>query len=697
MYRLSTSLVGHDDDVKTLAVVDNNCIVSGSRDSTVRIWNRSGNESKDFDSSIINHKSEKFINSLAIYKNSELSNGPLIASAGNDNIITLTDINSNFLDADKTEYYLVDHRANVCSLDVLNDLIISGSWDSTAKVWNGKDGVLFDLKGHENSVWSAKFLSPNEFITCGADRTIRKWKGDKEVKKIIAHDDVIRDLLLLPNGDFASCSNDSSIKIWDINTLECKATLLGHQSFIYSLALLSNGDIVSCGEDRSVRIWRHNQCIQVITLPCISIWKVAILNNDDIITASSDSIIRIFTRNESRFAKKNEFLSFQKELEDSSVSESVLSNINKDTIPGMESLNDNLNEPKIEGETKLIKSGNNNIDIFQWTENKWIKIGTIVDSSSSNQKQFYKGDSYDYVFNIDVEDGKPPLKLPVNISDNPYEVAETFLADNELPYSYLQEIVNFIMQNAEGISLEDNKTKSSILPQREYLKFDEFNQNKFISAFNKLNDKQPIEKRIDKNFGALLYCEDFNLIHQIALEIIENWDEKSKLIAFDLLRSIITKIKPSENLFPIISSGLKSNDSKIQMMTIRILINTFSAKGWGEQIMLDEDMLDLIFTDSLYENLTKDNKFLPVTVTTLILNLSVLINKFQLLKFYSKLIPIIERICLEKNINENEEASYRLLVGIGTLNYTKQINNKSFLDLFTETSERIKAIKKEIL
>lgn len=703
MYTLSTTLRGHDDDVKTLAVIDENTIVSGSRDSTVRIWHRSQSAlSKDFNSSIINFKSTRFINALAIY---DSGNDRLIASAGNENIINLTSPSSVFTDADVDQYCLIGHTANICTLDTLDNLIISGSWDCSAKVWDKTTGdILFDLKGHENSVWSAKFLNKNEFLTCGADRTIRKWNGNKQVRKFIAHEDVVRDLLLLPNGDFASCSNDATIKIWDGVTFENKGVLSGHQSFIYSLVLTPDGCIVSCGEDRSIRIWKDMECIQVIVLPCISVWKVVVLSNGDIVAASSDKLIRIFTEDETRIAKENELVYFQKELETSSVSESALNNVSKNLIPGIDSLNST--DPKIEGETRVVKNGNGTIELYQWTNGKWLKIGQMTEgSASSNQKQFYNGGFYDYVFNIDVEDGKPPLKLPVNISDNPYDVAEKFLATYNLPYSYLQQIVDFILTNAEGVTLDGssavrNDKPKGILPQSKYLTFEKIDTPKILSAFKKLNDKQSSDKQITQSLETLLLCEDYNGILKVALEIIEQWDNGSKLLGFDILRPIIKRIQPGEELFPIIRTGLDSKElpAKVQMMTIRILTNTFSAKSWGEQVMIDEDIFDIIFTDYLFENLLKDKTFLPITVATLILNYSVLINKFQLLKFQDKILPIISKLLDIPNIINDNESAYRLLVSIGTLNFMKTIEDKvKYISPFANIKDqRFEIVIKEI-
>lgn len=46
--------------------------------------------------------------------------------------------------------------------------------------------------------------------------------------------------------------------------------------------------------------------------------------------------------------------------------------------------------------------------------NQWQKIGEVVDAVGSGRKQLYEGKEYDYVFDVDIQDGVPPLKLPYN-------------------------------------------------------------------------------------------------------------------------------------------------------------------------------------------------------------------------------------------------------------------------------------------
>lgn len=69
---------------------------------------------------------------------------------------------------------------------------------------------------------------------------------------------------------------------------------------------------------------------------------------------------------------------------------------------------------------------------------------------SGTQKREYNGKQYDYVFDIDIEDGKPPLKLPYNLSESAWDVARKFLEANELPMSYYEQVANWISDNTKG-------------------------------------------------------------------------------------------------------------------------------------------------------------------------------------------------------------------------------------------------------
>jgi len=114
----------------------------------------------------------------------------------------------------------------------------------------------------------------------------------------------VRGLTLVQDIGFASCSNDSEIRVWTLQG-DLMYTLVGHTSFVYSLAVLPNGDLVSSGEDRSVRVWKDGECAQTIVHPAISVWTVDTMPNGDIVSGCSDGVVRIFSAVEERWAEED--------------------------------------------------------------------------------------------------------------------------------------------------------------------------------------------------------------------------------------------------------------------------------------------------------------------------------------------------------------------------------------------------------
>lgn len=222
----------------------------------------------------------------------------------------------------------------------------------------------------------------------------------------------------------------------------------GHTSFVYSVIVLSSGEFVSSGEDRTVRIWKDGQCIQTLQQPCISVWSVAGLPNGDIAVGGSDSVVRVFTRDSERMAVPEAQKEFDDLLANQSIPSNQLGDVEKDKLSGPEA----LQQPgKKEGQVMMINMGAT-VEAHQWTGNEWQKIGEVVGSNKS--KQTYEGKEYDYVFDIDVGAGpNGNLKLPYNVTQNPYDAAQVFLARHQLDQSFMDQVADFIIKNAEGVNL----------------------------------------------------------------------------------------------------------------------------------------------------------------------------------------------------------------------------------------------------
>lgn len=74
---------------------------------------------------------------------------------------------------------------------------------------------------------------------------------------------------------------------------------------------------------------------------------------------------------------------------------------------------------------------------YQWdaTASAWKKVGDTIDKPKAVQKQVYEGVEYDYIFDVDVEDGVPPLKLPYNITGEPNPASLNILPEDPKRHS----------------------------------------------------------------------------------------------------------------------------------------------------------------------------------------------------------------------------------------------------------------------
>lgn len=210
-------------------------------------------------------------------------------------------------------------------------------------------------------------------------------------------------------------------------------------------------------------------------LTCTSaVWTVSILSDtDDIIVGSSDSLVRIFSADSSRHASSSELAAFDEAVSSSAINASqVVGDVKKSDLKDDSSLLSRQGTK--EGEIAMVKNASGGVEAHQWdaAQRKWNKVGEVVDAVGSGRKQLYEGQEYDYVFDVDVSEGQPPLKLPYNVTrkalssrrgkphsscdfmaENPYEAAQKFLLKYELPQSYIDQVVQFIEKNTGGATL----------------------------------------------------------------------------------------------------------------------------------------------------------------------------------------------------------------------------------------------------
>uniref|UniRef100_A0A3Q2D496 Phospholipase A2-activating protein n=1 Tax=Cyprinodon variegatus TaxID=28743 RepID=A0A3Q2D496_CYPVA len=714
-FKLRCSIPGHEMDVRGLAaaVFPEGAFVSVSRDRTGRVWVPNSSPDNGFTEMHCMTGHSNFVSCVCVIAPNDTYPRGLIATGGNDNNICVFT-----LDKPQPLYTLQGHKNTVCTLSSGKfGTLLSGSWDTTAKVWLNEK-CMMTLQGHTAAVWAVIILPEQGLMLSGsADKTIKLWKAGRCEKTFTGHEDCVRGLAVISNTEFFSCSNDTSIRRWLV-TGECVQVYYSHTNYIYSLAVFPNGqDFISTGEDRTLRIWRKGECCQTIRLPAQSVWCCCILPNGDIAVGASDGIIRIFTEAEDRMASAQDLQAFEDELSKATIDPKTgdLGDIKLEDLPGREHLDEPGNR---DGQTRLIKDGEK-VEAYQWSvgDGRWMKIGDVVGGSNqqTSKSVVYEGKEYDYVFTIDVNEGGPSMKLPYNVTDDPWLTAHNFLQKNDLSPMFLDQVANFIIENTKGhvvgpaqpsggdpftgeallldsslsnagkgaySSAAQRQTSTNIyFPKTDGVTFEQANAPQIIAKLKELNEGAPQGQRLSEetmeSLESLLLVvyganspepppslQQINLLWKVC-----HWPEDIVFPVLDILRLAVRHPQVNESLCGeaegvqlcnhLLSLMRPEGRPANQLLALRTLCNCFSGRH-GRALLMSQRETVLSRAADLA---AVCNKNIHIALATLLLNYAGCLHSQPDLEAKAQCLSVASR-ALETV--QDKEAIFRLLVALGT-------------------------------
>ncbi|KAK6029422.1 PUL domain protein [Ostertagia ostertagi] len=452
-FYLSRVIDAHKADVKCITSTSAGVLISGGRDENVRFWTKRGGEFSE----TISFPQPKglAVNSIGYY---ESTDGWRLFVGRKDGSIAVYGSGSS-----EPLTVLTQHSSNVCCLyvDEKNHILLSGSWDNNVIVWPIKElgapeypALL--LNGHKLSVWALAAIesTPGYYLTGSADKTIKLWRDDNEVRTYTGHTDVVRALLVVSVDRFLSAGNDSTVRMWHTETGVCLATYTSLvDTFIFCLALVDN-NVVSCSEGGHVEVWRqlcvedqyslvHNQLVQ---LPALTAWAVKGLPNGDS-EANRKAPAAVLSAFDDAVAAK-----IAKELERKE---------QQHTKYGLRYNNTKGTDPTLAAE-KFIQDYN--LPASYLNEITDYITAHIPEAAAAARKKHklqptqrvtVDGKEYDYVFDVTVDDGRK-LRLPFNMDEDPDVAAQRFVEKHNLPISFLAKVAG-LLRSQTGASASSSQ------------------------------------------------------------------------------------------------------------------------------------------------------------------------------------------------------------------------------------------------
>ncbi len=242
-------LIGHTESISSLAFSpDGSMIASGSRDSTIKIWDsQTGHLIKTLAGQ------RNFITSVAFSPD----NSSIVCGVewleGESTIRGEARIWN--IKQGKIQHTLVGHNGAVSVIAYSPDgkLIATGGTDKKVILWDAKDGKLLNvLESHQGVIKSVAFSNNGRFLASGSsDLSVRIWdpKTAKLVTNYIRPYPAPVNFVAFSPDDISLiyvCA-DRTIRIRDLKTGGLKKMIAGNKSEIKSIAFAPNGKFIALG------------------------------------------------------------------------------------------------------------------------------------------------------------------------------------------------------------------------------------------------------------------------------------------------------------------------------------------------------------------------------------------------------------------------------------------------------------------
>ncbi|SPQ23384.1 f335dbf8-da02-4653-9fca-47a13d08c271 [Thermothielavioides terrestris] len=293
--KLRTKLEGHEGGVWALQY-EGNTLVSGSTDRSVRVWDiQKGICTQTF----YGHTSTvRCLQIVMPVDTGKVVDGkpvmmppkPLIITGSRDSQLRVWRLpeagSRRYIQTgppasdDQCPYFiriLAGHSHSVRAISAYGDTLVSGSYDSTVRVWRISTGEqLHVLHGHLQKVYSVVLdHKRNQCISGSMDSMVKIWDiSTGTCLHTLEGHSMLVGLLDLRDEKLVSAAADSTLRIWDPETGKCKKTLEAHTGAI--TCFQHDGQKVISGSEKTVKMWDVDtgDCVQDLLTDLSGVWQV---------------------------------------------------------------------------------------------------------------------------------------------------------------------------------------------------------------------------------------------------------------------------------------------------------------------------------------------------------------------------------------------------------------------------------------
>jgi len=301
-----TTLAGHTSEVFICAWnPSGSTLASGSGDSTARIWKvpdgpcGKGAATSVAEPLVLPHFSKDTEKSKDVTTLDWNHNGTQLATGSYDGQARIWSVSGQLTQT------LVKHNGPIFSLkwNCTGQYLLSGSVDKTAIIWDAATGsVKQQFAFHKEPTLDVDWRDETSFASCSTDRMIYvcKLHSPNYLKCFQGHRDEVNAIKWDPSGQLlASCSDDYTAKLWSMTSTNALHDLRQHTKEIYTIKWSPTGQgsanpganlvLASASFDSTVRIWDPvtGQCRHVLSKHSDPVYSVAFSSDGQYLASGS--------------------------------------------------------------------------------------------------------------------------------------------------------------------------------------------------------------------------------------------------------------------------------------------------------------------------------------------------------------------------------------------------------------------------
>lgn len=264
--KLLHEFTAHDGGVWALKRVGKDIIVSGSTDHTIRVWSLSKNRCTHVFRG--HHATVRCLDVVQPIRGVTHHQFPVILTGSRDTTLRMwrlpdpedEDFDSKVVFSDaENPYFLAElrgHEESVRTVCGYGDVAVSGSYDFKVRVWDMRTKrCRHVLEGHENKVYATIIDSErNRCVSASMDNHVKIWDLDTgaELYTLTGHTGLVG-LLGLRDNTLVSAAADKTLRVWDPETGKLLHNLVGHDTAI--LCFDHHGRQIVSGSEQHLKLW----------------------------------------------------------------------------------------------------------------------------------------------------------------------------------------------------------------------------------------------------------------------------------------------------------------------------------------------------------------------------------------------------------------------------------------------------------